>query len=473
MSHSAPWLAGGQTTTLAGAVRRPIATLAGGARGRLSWFLASPALKTVLMVVLDGIAIAAVLLLLEVPHWQWLGLTLQGAILVKAGYKPLDRLRPERELEIVVKSGFWALLVAAGLTFFGDPARTLVAAPAAMAATGCSRVLLRSGFQQLWKCNWGRQRAMVVGECLARQVEVLLRIQRYRGVQLLGYLSAAGEKPAGGTLLCLGNSSAAENMVRRLCPDLVIIPVSACGRALAARLAPYAEVVDDAGNPVFSHWDGRHDFLHPRPPDISPGAARLHRAGKRLMDVVVGLLGCLLTSLLWPLIALAIKLDDGGPVLYRQQHLAAPGRLSRYWKFRTMRVNAAALLQHDAALRQAFAHNFKLKEDPRITRVGRFLRHYSLDELPALFNVLQGTLSLVGPRTLSVAEAARYGPALATVLSARPGITGFWQVMGRQTTTYEERIAMDLFYVVHRSPWLDWWIVARTFGSVITAEGAY
>jgi lipopolysaccharide/colanic/teichoic acid biosynthesis glycosyltransferase len=138
-----------------------------------------------------------------------------------------------------------------------------------------------------------------------------------------------------------------------------------------------------------------------------------------------------------------------------------------------MRVDADRMLEKDPELRQQFVKQYKLASDPRVTNVGRFLRKYSLDEFPQFFSVLRGNLSLVGPRTIRSEESLRYGALLPKLLSVKAGLTGFWQVMGRQLTTYEERVQMDMFYIDHWSLWLDLWIIAKTFWKVLRAEGAY
>ncbi len=136
-------------------------------------------------------------------------------------------------------------------------------------------------------------------------------------------------------------------------------------------------------------------------------------------------------------------------------------------------MDADRVLQADVALRSRFCEQQKLIDDPRITRVGRFLRKFSLDEFPQFFSVLTGNLTFVGPRTIRQEESVRYGQQLEKLLSFKPGVTGFWQVMGRQTTTYEERVEMDMFYIDHWSIWLDLVIIAKTFWKVLKAEGAY
>jgi len=192
------------------------------------------------------------------------------------------------------------------------------------------------------------------------------------------------------------------------------------------------------------------------------------------------LLALILLALFSPLIALIaffIWKQDGAPVLYAHYRVGKNGRLFRCMKFRSMLRNSeqvlAALLRDDPVARAEWERDHKLTTDPRITPIGRFLRKSSLDELPQLLNVLRGEMSLVGPRPITVAELTRYGRVRWHYLSVRPGLTGLWQVSGRNNTTYEERVALDQRYVEQRSLWLDACILVKTVRVVLLREGAY
>ncbi|HXF69907.1 MAG TPA: sugar transferase [Thermoflexus sp.] len=194
---------------------------------------------------------------------------------------------------------------------------------------------------------------------------------------------------------------------------------------------------------------------------------------KAVMDYTLTAVALFLLAPVFLLIALAIKLDSPGPVLYRRRVVGLGGKLFDAFKFRTMVVNAEALLEQNPALKEAFQQNYKLKDDPRVTRVGRFLRRWSLDELPQLFNVLRGEMSLVGPRMLTPEEISRYGRWALNLLTVKPGITGLWQVSGRADLPYSERVRLDLFYIRNYSLWLDLAILAQTIPAVIRKRGAY
>jgi lipopolysaccharide/colanic/teichoic acid biosynthesis glycosyltransferase len=172
------------------------------------------------------------------------------------------------------------------------------------------------------------------------------------------------------------------------------------------------------------------------------------------------------------LLAVLVRLQDGGPAIYKRRVIGPSGEFFAY-KFRTMCVDADQLLTEDPLLRPAFERNFKLANDPRVTKLGSFLRKYSLDEIPQFFNVLKGQMSLVGPRMITAAELEKYGAYRDVLMTVRPGITGYWQVNGRQHVSYEERVRMDMFYILNWSIWLDLTILANTPLKVLMGHGAY
>jgi len=171
-------------------------------------------------------------------------------------------------------------------------------------------------------------------------------------------------------------------------------------------------------------------------------------------------------------IALCIKLDDGGSILHFREIIGKNGRRFFALKFRTMILNADAYLAKHPELLQKFQQNMKLEHDPRITRVGKFLRKTSLDELPQLFNVLVGQMSLVGPRMIHPSELPRYGECAQKRLSVKPGITGLWQISGRQHISYDERVQLDMRYIDTRSFFVDLAILVKTLKVFIVHTGA-
>ncbi|MFN8558308.1 MAG: exopolysaccharide biosynthesis polyprenyl glycosylphosphotransferase [Dehalococcoidia bacterium] len=206
---------------------------------------------------------------------------------------------------------------------------------------------------------------------------------------------------------------------------------------------------------------------------LSPAWRGWQRYAKRSIDMVgaAALLALLLPVL--GLIALAIRLDSPGGVIFRQTRSGKGGRPFKYYKFRGMVADAEARKAELEALNEADGPIFKIRNDPRVTRVGRIIRRTSLDELPQLWSVLRGDMSLVGPRPPIPAEVQRYEPWHVNRLTVVGGMTGLWQVSGRSDLSFDEMVRLDLDYIATWSLWLDIRILLRTFGAVISSTGAY
>jgi exopolysaccharide biosynthesis polyprenyl glycosylphosphotransferase len=194
---------------------------------------------------------------------------------------------------------------------------------------------------------------------------------------------------------------------------------------------------------------------------------------KSALDYVGAAVGLILLLPFLLLIALLVKLDSPGPALHRRRVLGVGGQTFRAFKFRTMRVDADEYLKEHPELAEEMERNGKLKDDPRVTRVGKFLRKTSIDELPQLINVLKGQMSLVGPRMISPPEWAKFGNWKHNLLTVKPGITGLWQVSGRSELSYEDRVRLDMHYIRNYTIWLDTRILFNTFGAVLRGSGAY
>lgn len=200
---------------------------------------------------------------------------------------------------------------------------------------------------------------------------------------------------------------------------------------------------------------------------------RVAHWAKRAFDVAFSGLTILVTLPLLAIIAAAIRLDSPGPVFYRQSRLGRQGRQFEIWKFRSMIIDADQLVIDLTDENSADGPLFKIRHDPRVTRVGRLLRRWSLDELPQLLNVLRGDMSLVGPRPALPSEADGWSPELFDRLLVRPGLTGPWQVSGRSDASFEEYSRLDLYYVDNWSMTLDLEILARTLPAIMSGDGAY
>jgi lipopolysaccharide/colanic/teichoic acid biosynthesis glycosyltransferase len=200
---------------------------------------------------------------------------------------------------------------------------------------------------------------------------------------------------------------------------------------------------------------------------------------KRLFDIVFSLFVLIFFSPVYLIIALLIAISSPGPIFYIHQRIGKNYKPFNCVKFRTMVNNADEVLEslmvHSPQLKEEFEDNFKIKEDPRVTWMGKFLRLTSLDEFPQFWNVLKGDMSVVGPRPLITEELYKYGYHIDRVLTIRPGITGLWQVSGRNDIPYPQRVQIDVYYVNYRNWWLDLWVILKTFGVIIFPynNGAY
>jgi exopolysaccharide biosynthesis polyprenyl glycosylphosphotransferase len=197
------------------------------------------------------------------------------------------------------------------------------------------------------------------------------------------------------------------------------------------------------------------------------------RLVKRGIDVFFSLLVLVFTAPLIALISLTIKLDSPGPVLFRQDRVGKAGKPFTLYKFRSMMIGADEQKQLLRDLNEANGPIFKIKDDPRITRVGRLLRRFSLDELPQFYNVLRGDMSIIGPRPPLPEEVAQYQPWHMRRLEIAPGITGLWQVSGRSELPFDEMALLDIYYVEQWSPALDFKILLRTIPTILFGDGAY
>lgn len=209
-------------------------------------------------------------------------------------------------------------------------------------------------------------------------------------------------------------------------------------------------------------------------PKIAKKASKINYINvKRIFDLVISTIGLIVLSPIFLILAIIVKLDSKGPVFFAHTRYGKNGKKFKMYKFRTMYENAQDMI-NDFTPEQMkeWKENFKLQDDPRITKVGKFLRKTSLDELPQIVNIIKGDLSIIGPRPVIEEELKKYGENKEKFLSVTPGLTGYWQANGRSSTTYEQRMEMELYYIDHISPKLDFKIFFKTIESVIKKEGA-
>jgi exopolysaccharide biosynthesis polyprenyl glycosylphosphotransferase len=302
------------------------------------------------------------------------------------------------------------------------------------------------------------------------------------GFHVVGFVDDDPEKGNTdiGRFRALGNTANIPNLVREMAIDEVIITLPWMYHRKIVSIIAQCEreqvrvrIVPDIFQMTLSHLDvedlGGIPMIGVR--DISISGSQLFL--KRAMDMTVSLLGMIFLMPVFFLIALIIRLDSPGPIVFRQLRVGKGEQVFSCFKFRSMREGAdeekERLLQHN----EADGPIFKIRNDPRVTSVGRFLRRTSLDELPQLLNVLMGHMSLVGPRPAIPAEVQRYQSWHKRRLEVAPGITGLWQISGRSELTFDEQVLLDLYYIENWSPFLDVQILLRTVPKVILGQGAF
>lgn len=229
--------------------------------------------------------------------------------------------------------------------------------------------------------------------------------------------------------------------------------------------------------PVVAVWTRTYErperTARATPLDDVVAGSRGYDIAKRALDILGACVGLALLAPLFAVIALCVKLEGHGSVIHRREIVGRDGAAVAAYKFRTMIPNADEYLRAHPELLAEYSANIKLRRDPRITRMGALLRRTSLDELPQLLNVLRGQMSLVGPRMIHPSEEPRYGALATARRRVRPGITGLWQVSGRQELSYEQRITLDRYYLSRRSFGFDLRILIATAGVLLRRNGAY
>jgi len=307
------------------------------------------------------------------------------------------------------------------------------------------------------------------------------------GVNIIGFLDdsiSPGEEVLPG-LVVHGPTSRAEVLVQRFGIERLIVATSGIHRENMVDL--FRRFVNSSDVTMWLS-SGMYEILTTgvqiqdvgSVPMVSVNRVRLTGINillKALIDYVGAVLGLLALSPLFLVIAIVMKLTDPGPIVYRRRVVGVGGKEFDAFKFRTMVVNSKEvldeLLARDPKAREEYNKFYKLKEDPRITKVGAFLRKTSIDELPQLLNVLRGEMSIVGPRMITMDEVEKYGKWGLNLHTVKPGITGLWQVTGRSELTYEERVRLDMNYIRNYSIWIDLQIVVQTIPAVLMSKGAY
>jgi exopolysaccharide biosynthesis polyprenyl glycosylphosphotransferase len=346
------------------------------------------------------------------------------------------------------------------------------------------RFLMRRMVYRLRQRGFMTRRTLIVGSDEdARHIAEQLLATPTCGAELLGFV--ADDQPAG-TILAenlsvLGSLDRLHSLVERLGVEEIIVSTERLHRVEIIRIFQnyaYAEDMDVRFLPglfeIFA--TGVRVKEIGSVPLVSMNRVRLdpwESAIKTGLDYAATIVLLVVLFPLFLLLAILIKRDSPGPVFHRRRVVGRGGQMFDAFKFRTMYLNGEEMLSEHPELQAELAQNHKLKQDPRVTRIGAILRRTSLDELPQILNVLLGQMSLVGPRMITLEEMDKYGKWRWNLLTVKPGITGLWQISGRSDVSYEDRVRLDMYYIRNYTLWLDLQILWRTTPVVIRRKGAY
>ncbi len=379
------------------------------------------------------------------------------------------------------------IIAVIGLSFFWDTGHLIIsrgwlllAWMAVALSAGVERFIVRRVVYALRTRGQLRRRTLIVGTTTEARMLAEQVVGRSSGMEIVGFVSTSdgvGTVPGKAVLGHLDMLQALIDAHR--IDDVVLVPsalahteILAIARSLALspvtlRLSPGlyevlttgVQVADVNGVPLVTmnrlRIVGLDAFL------------------KRSLDCIGGAITLLALSPLMLLCALLVRLDSPGPILHRRMVIGQGGKRFGAFKFRTMVTDADRVLKADPALYERWQRDGKLLDDPRITRIGRFLRRTSIDELPQLINVLRGEMSLVGPRMITVEELVQFGNWRHNLLTVKPGMTGLWQVRGRSRLSYSERVTLDMQYIRNYTIWQDIRLLAQTIPAIVRGHGAY
>ena len=410
-----------------------------------------------------------------------------AALALSGRYRPRFRWTVAAEAADILKTTAWVALGTATFLFVVRPPDVsrllfLLLFPSQAAATILSHTVVRLAFRRLQASEPNKRNVLIVGAGESgRAFAQRLEANPWLGLKVAGFLDVddglAATLPEGWAHL--GGPDRLEFLLHEL--EIEDLAVCVPPWAWDDRIYALVHLAEDEGKIVHVPLGPTHrTFLRGHLEDIDglpvystiAGPDRsIAMTAKRLIDVVVAGLGLLLLSPVLALVALAIIRSDGRPVLFVQERIGMHGRRFRMFKFRTMVRGAEAMLPDVLKLNRIVGPGFQLDDDPRVTRIGRILRRSSLDELPQLWNVLVGDMSIVGPRPAPITEVGAYEVWHRRRLSARPGITGLAQIEARNYTEFDQKANLDLQYIDRWSPWLDLRILIRTVRVLVRTGG--
>lgn len=344
-----------------------------------------------------------------------------------------------------------------------------------------SRVVTRMVLGHMRKRGIGVDRALIVGAGeIGRAIMRNVLAQPDLGYRIEGFIDDDPSKATIGNFQLLGGTDQLPRILRQHKIDEILITLPWHARDKIVRIMVDAEtagarvkIVPDLFQLSLSKIAvdavGGIPLIGVKDSAISGSALSI----KRVMDVLFSIVIFIVLLIPMAIIAVLIKSTSEGPIIFKQQRVGRGGKLFTAYKFRTMRVGADNEQESLKHLNEASGPLFKIRNDPRMTRIGKWLRRTSFDEFPQVLNVLRGDMSLVGPRPPLPNEVAQYEEWHKRRLDAAPGLTGLWQVSGRSELTFDEMVMLDLYYIENWSPWLDLWIMIKTIPALVTARGAY
>ena len=412
-------------------------------------------------------------------------------IYLKNGYNQIKDRRSEEELGIVVIGNVLAISFTMTTNFIIRKEMVfsrhilLLAFVLSLCFILTLRFVLRELLRKLWQYGLARENVLIVGYSV-RHVKWLLkhlRIQRYDGFNIIGYLSRKGSNLKNKLNYMGGLENLSEIVVTKKIDkvffaldkysdenhQLIIEKLEECGKHKIP-----AMIISHIFNEFnFSLSMDGYSSIFAIDRRVPAYSKLLFRCIKRFMDIIGSLFFLISTIPVWVGVIIAIKIGDRGPIFFKHRLVGKDGNIFYALKFRTMVLNAQDIINGNQELLKEFMKNYKLKNDPRITPIGKWLRRTSLDEMPQFINILKGEMSLVGPRPVMETELGLYGDFKYERCKMRPGLSGFWQVSGRCNTTYEERVAMDKFYLYKCNIWMDLIILLRTPLRVLRGDGAH
>jgi exopolysaccharide biosynthesis polyprenyl glycosylphosphotransferase len=388
------------------------------------------------------------------------------------------------ELFKVVKSYSFAVLITIGLSFllkFNDFSRLVIVSYWLLAIIGSSilRIIKRQIFLSLANRGMVSKSVVIVGAGKVGKslIEELL-LHKWLGYHVVGYVDDNYDEPFEKDLY-LGKTTDLNKILKSHVIDEIIITIPSERQLVnelineLRKIDVKIKIVPDMFNLVMSTVQiGSINAL----PVVTLVKTPMRGMGfifKRCFDIVLSCIALIIVSPVMAITALLIKLDSRGPIIYRQRRIGKNGKFFNMLKFRSMVTNAEAMLSDLEDKNEVHGIAFKMKNDPRVTKIGKFIRKYSIDELPQLINVLKGDMSLVGPRPPLPYEVEKYGNWEWRRLEVLPGITGLWQVSGRSNLSFQQWMNLDIYYIENWSLGLDLKIILKTIPVVLKGEGAY